>query len=71
MDELKSIKLSDLKDWYKTWYAPNNATLVIVGDVQPQEVLTQVKRYFGDLEKSNLPPNAPLSIKKVSVVTKN
>lgn len=55
MSELESIKLSDLKDWYKTWYAPNNATLVIVGDVQPQEVLTQVKRYFGDLEKSNLP----------------
>ncbi|KRG37201.1 peptidase M16 [Psychrobacter sp. P11G3] len=55
MNELESIKLSDLKDWYKTWYAPNNATLVIVGDVQPQEVLTQVKRYFGDLEKSNLP----------------
>ncbi|MEJ6069212.1 insulinase family protein, partial [Psychrobacter sp. 16-Bac2893] len=46
MSELESITLSDLKDWYKTWYAPNNATLVIVGDVEPAEVLTQVKRYF-------------------------
>ncbi len=55
MNELESIKLSDLKDWYKTWYAPNNATLVIVGDVQPQEVLTQVKRYFGKLAPSNVP----------------
>ena len=55
MSELESINLSELKDWYKTWYAPNNATLVIVGDVQPQEVLTQVKRYFGELTPSDLP----------------
>ena len=63
MNELESIKLSDLKNWYKTWYAPNNATLVIVGDVQPQEVLTQVKRYFGDLEKSNLPKRTSVTQK--------
>ena len=55
MSELESIKLSDLKDWYQTWYAPNNATLVIVGDVQPQEVIAQVKRYFGDLAPSDVP----------------
>ncbi|WP_350557677.1 pitrilysin family protein [Psychrobacter sp. CAL346-MNA-CIBAN-0220] len=55
MSELESITLPELKDWYKTWYAPNNATLVIVGDVEPQEVLTQIKRYFGDLPASKLP----------------
>ncbi|MGP4717544.1 M16 family metallopeptidase [Psychrobacter sp. T6-6] len=55
MSELESIKLSDLTDWYKTWYAPNNATLVIVGDVQPQDVLAQVKRYFGTLAPSDVP----------------
>ncbi len=55
MSELESIELAELKDWYKTWYAPNNATLVIVGDVKPEEVLTQVKRYFGDLPASKLP----------------
>ena len=55
MSELESITLNDLKDWYKTWYAPNNATLVIVGDVEPTEVLTQVKRYFGELKPSALP----------------
>lgn len=55
MSELESINLSELKDWYKTWYAPNNATLVIVGDVNPQEVLEQVKRYFGKLTPSKLP----------------
>ncbi|MGM8889195.1 M16 family metallopeptidase, partial [Psychrobacter sp. 1U2] len=55
MNELESIELAELKDWYQTWYAPNNATLVIVGDVKPKEVLTQVKRYFGDLPSSKLP----------------
>lgn len=55
MSELESIELTELKDWYQTWYAPNNATLVIVGDVEPEEVLAQVKRYFGDLPASKLP----------------
>ncbi len=55
MSELESIKLAELKEWYKTWYAPNNATLVIVGDVEPKEVLAQVKRYFGDLPAGKLP----------------
>ena len=58
MAELESITLSELKDWYRTWYAPNNATLVIVGDVQPKAVLAQVKRYFGELPTSEL-PNRP------------
>ena len=55
MDELESITLGELKDWYQAWYAPNNATLVIVGDVQPEAVLSQVKRYFGELKPSALP----------------
>ena len=63
MDELESITLTDLKDWYKTWYAPNNATLVVVGDVKPQEVLAQVKRYFGELPPSDLPKRPAVSQK--------
>ena len=55
MSELESINLAELKNWYKTWYTPNNATLVIVGDVEPTEVLTQAKRYFGELKPSELP----------------
>ncbi|MDN3454163.1 MULTISPECIES: pitrilysin family protein [unclassified Psychrobacter] len=63
MDELASISLADLIEWYKTWYAPNNATLVIVGDVEPKEVLAQVKRYFGDLKPSDLPTRPTVSQK--------
>ena len=61
MSELESITLPELKDWYKTWYAPNNATLVIVGDVKPDEVLTHVQRYFGKLPTSQLPKRPAVS----------
>lgn len=55
MAELESISLPELKAWYEQWYAPNNATLVIVGDVKPAAALAQVKRYFGDLKEKPLP----------------
>ena len=55
MDELASITLDDLQAWYDTWYAPNNATLVIVGDVDPEATLSEVKRYFGKLPKRSIP----------------
>lgn len=48
MKEIEAITLPDLQNWYQTWYAPNNATIVIVGDVQPETALAEVKRYFGD-----------------------
>ena len=55
MSELESITLGELKDWYQTWYAPNNATLVIVGDVEPEAALNQVKRYFEPLSAVQAP----------------
>lgn len=55
MSELESITLSELQEWYKTWYAPNNATIVVVGDVNPNEVLAHTKRYFGDIKPSVIP----------------
>lgn len=55
MKELESITLSELKNWYKLWYAPNNATIVIVGDVEPKAALAEVKRYFASIPKQTLP----------------
>lgn len=57
MNDLENLQISDLKAWYQHWYAPNNATLVIVGDVDPQQVYTLVKRYFGRIKPRQ---NAPL-----------
>lgn len=55
MQEIANTTIQDLEQWYKTWYAPNNATLVIVGDVDPQQTLQKVKKYFGDLPRKQIP----------------
>jgi len=56
MEDLDAAKLDDVKEWFKTYYGPNNATLVIAGDVNTQEILAKVKTYFGDI-----PPGPPVS----------
>ena len=55
MEDLDAAKLDDVKEWFKTYYGPNNAVLVIAGDVQTQDILTRVKKYFGDI-----PPGPPV-----------
>jgi zinc protease len=61
MADLQSMHTEDLKQWYRQWYAPNNATVVIAGDVEPPRVLELVKQYFGALqaEKIELPGFRP------------
>ena len=49
MEDLNAASLEDVKEWFKTYYGPANATLVIAGDVKPEEVLEKVKRYFGNI----------------------
>jgi zinc protease len=53
--DLDNLKIADVQKWYHTWYAPNNAVLVIVGDVNPKNALTQVQKYFGPLKAEQLP----------------
>ncbi len=48
MKTLNNIQLNDVKQWYKTWYTPNNAILVIVGDVESEQALLQIQKYFAD-----------------------
>jgi zinc protease len=50
MADLDSLQVEDLQVWYRKWYAPNNATLVVVGDVEPDEVIALAQRHFGDLK---------------------
>ncbi len=54
MDDLENLRVGDLRNWYQKWYAPNNATVVVVGDVDPEEVFAQAKKYFGPLEPSEV-----------------
>lgn len=53
-EDLESYRLSDLQDWYDRWYAPNNATVVVVGDVVASEVLELAKKHFGALQPDDL-----------------
>jgi zinc protease len=56
MWDLNNMTVQDVQKWYRTWYAPNNAVLVIVGDVKPDETIQLVKKYFGPLKSESLPP---------------
>jgi zinc protease len=59
--DIESYRLQGLRDWYERYYAPNNATLVVVGDVQADAVIALAKKYFGaykynpDIVKSHKP----------------
>jgi zinc protease len=54
-----------LKNFYKAWYAPNNAILVIAGNVDPNAVLTKVKEYYGKIPRKTLPPRPPVNLNPV------
>ena len=47
MSDLDNMELEDLATWYRKWYSPSNATLVVVGDVDPDETLELAKKHFG------------------------
>ncbi|NOX43185.1 MAG: insulinase family protein [Gammaproteobacteria bacterium] len=55
MEDLKSMHIDDLRKWYDAWYSPNNATLVVVGDVNASEVFDLAKKYFGPIKKRPVP----------------
>lgn len=55
MADLERMTAEELRAWYETWYVPNNATLVVVGDVVPSEVQALAQRYFGSIAKRPLP----------------
>lgn len=55
-DEIQAIKLSDLQAWYKTHYAPNNATVVVVGDVNAELVYETAQATFGKVPRRELTP---------------
>ncbi len=55
MNDLQNMSAADAQAWYKTWYAPNNATLVIAGDVRAKEVFALAQRYYGVIPAGKLP----------------
>lgn len=49
MEDLNAASLDDVKTWFKTWYGPANAVLVVAGDIDPQTVRQKVEKYFGEI----------------------
>ncbi|HZW24613.1 MAG TPA: pitrilysin family protein [Gallionella sp.] len=56
MDDLEALTVGDARAWYDRWYAPNNATLVVAGDVKAAEVFALAQKYYGAIPKRAMPP---------------
>ena len=56
LTELEAATIGDVRDFFKKYYAPNNAVLVVVGDVDPAEVSGWATKYFADIPRGATPP---------------
>ncbi|NUM33359.1 MAG: insulinase family protein [Candidatus Brocadiae bacterium] len=54
-EDLEKLTIEDIDHYYKTYYVPNNAILVIVGDVENQDVVEKVNHYFGSIPSQKIP----------------
>ncbi len=61
MNDLENMSVGDAQEWYDRWYAPNNAVLVLVGDVDPKEVYSLAQKYYGEIKSR---PIASLALRK-------
>ncbi|MBM4371105.1 MAG: insulinase family protein [Deltaproteobacteria bacterium] len=56
MEDLEAASLEDVHTWFRTWYGPGNAVLVVAGDIDPDAALARVEHFFGDI-----PPGPPVT----------
>ncbi len=56
MNDLENMRVGDAQEWYDRWYAPNNATLIVVGDVDADEVFKLAQKNYGTIQKRPLLP---------------
>jgi zinc protease len=57
MEDLNAASVKDVADFFKIYYAPNNAVLTLVGDFKSTEVLAKIEKYFGNIPAQAPPPN--------------
>jgi zinc protease len=57
LEDLQSATLQDVRDFYRTWYVPNNATLVVAGDFDVEQARVWVEKYFGEIASGELGPD--------------
>jgi len=61
MADLNAASVKDVADFFKMYYAPNNAVLVLVGDFKPDEAMAKVKKYFEDIPRQPDPPQPDMT----------
>src|SRR5262245_39559609 len=59
MSDLENMGVEDAREFYQRWYTPNNAVLVVVGDVSAQQVTALAEKYFGGIKARPLPARKP------------
>jgi predicted Zn-dependent peptidase len=67
MADLDAAAVKDVADFFKTYYAPNNAVLTLVGDFKSNEVLTKIEKYFGSIPTQPAPPAPDMTEPKQTV----
>ncbi len=56
MEDLNAATLKDVEDFFRIYYAPNNAVLAMVGDFKTDETLAKIRKYFEDIPSQTAPP---------------
>jgi len=56
MEDLNAPTVEDVREWFETWYGPNNAVLVLAGDIDAEDAFARAEKFFGDIE-----PGPPLT----------
>jgi zinc protease len=73
MNDLENMRVEDAREFYRRWYSPDNATLIVVGDVDPAQVVALAGKHFGGIPSRSLPARKPqeeppqLGAKRVTV----
>ena len=73
MSDLQNMTHTDALDWYQRWYTPNNAMIVVAGDVAAAEVFALAEKYFGAIKQRAVPARKPqdepaqVGIRRISV----
>ena len=68
MEDLNAASLEDVKEWYRTYYGPNNAVISLAGDITPQRALELVKKYFDGIKPG---PPLPRTEKWIPALDRN
>jgi len=65
-EDIQAVKLEDVKNFFKQYYAPNNASLVIIGDIDPARTKALVQKYFGTLKRGPAVPPIKADAPKIT-----